>query len=52
MESLAEDDAASHTPHAELSASEGILCERFVCGPPTICTDPATRSSHPFYDSE
>lgn len=40
-------------PHAEPSASEGILCERFVCGPPSICSASArTLPPHRFYDSE
>ncbi len=36
---------------AEPSASEGILCERFVCGPPSVCSADVPRRSHPFYDS-
>ena len=43
--------ANSHATHPELSATEGILCERFVCGPPSICSDSHLRRSEPFYDS-
>ena len=40
-------------PHPEQSAREGILCERFVCGPPSVCSASArTLAPHPFYDSE
>ena len=40
-------------PHPEQSAREGILCERFVCGPPSVCsTSTRTLPPHPFYDSE
>ena len=28
------------------------MCERYVCGPPSVCTDPHERSPHPFYDSD
>jgi isopenicillin N synthase-like dioxygenase len=40
--------------HPEPSAREGILCERFVCGPPSICSNDAhaSRPYHPFYDSD
>lgn len=38
--------------HAEPSAAEGILCERFVCGPPRVCNEPLARAPHPFYDSD
>lgn len=40
--------------HPEPSAGEGILCERFVCGPPSICSDDAhlSRPYHSFYDSD
>ena len=40
--------------HPEPSAREGILCERFVCGPPSICSDDAhlSRPYHPLYDSD
>jgi len=39
--------------HAEPSAAEGILCERFVCGPPVVCNDDAAApfAAHPFYSS-
>ena len=38
----------------EPSSAEGILCERFVCGPPSICNrgDGSGRPYDPFYDSE
>ena len=40
-------------PHPEQSAREGILCERFVCGPPSVCSaSTRTLPEHPFYDSE
>ena len=40
-------------PHPEQSAREGILCERFVCGPPSVCSmSTRTLPPHPFYDSE
>lgn len=45
--------AAAHLPaHPEQSAREGILCERFVCGPPSVCSAARTVRPHPFYDSE
>jgi len=37
--------------HAETSAREGILCERYVCGPPSVCTESGT-AARPFYDSD
>ena len=40
--------------HSEPSAVEGILCERFVCGPPSICNKdwPVRRPFQAFYDSD
>eukprot|EP00316_Scyphosphaera_apsteinii_P008604 CAMPEP_0119342390 /NCGR_PEP_ID=MMETSP1333-20130426/104602_1 /TAXON_ID=418940 /ORGANISM="Scyphosphaera apsteinii, Strain RCC1455" /LENGTH=451 /DNA_ID=CAMNT_0007354597 /DNA_START=53 /DNA_END=1408 /DNA_ORIENTATION=- len=43
--------AIDYDAHAEPSALEGILCERFVCGPPSICNTPIARPFNPFYDS-
>ena len=44
--------ALGASQHVEPSAAEGIICERFVCGPPSICTDVHGRPSDPFYDSQ
>jgi len=38
--------------HAEASTREGILCERFVCGPPAVCSEREMRAHEPFYDSQ
>ena len=34
------------------SAWQGIVCERFVCGPPDVCSEPLSRAETPQYDSE
>ena len=52
MELLAKERPSGWDRHLEPSAREGILCERFVCGPPTICSDAHRRPFHPFYDSD
>lgn len=42
-------------PHAgEPSSAEGIMCERFVCGPPSVCNQDtrAPHAAHPFYSSD
>lgn len=51
LSSIEQRSAIAADCHQEPSAREGILCERFVCGPPSICSDAAARPSHPFYDS-
>eukprot|EP00966_Prymnesium_polylepis_P129229 2988895-Prymnesium_polylepis.1 len=45
------DAAADVSWHAEESAREGTLYERFVCGPPSVCSNRHDRPEHPYYDS-